>query len=53
MDRTGVIYMLTNPSFLKYTKIGYADDIEKRLSSSNGVRVICLPSTSMQPMLNH
>ena len=31
MDKTGVIYILTNPSFPEYVKIGYADDIDKRL----------------------
>ena len=29
MDKTGVIYILTNPSFPEYVKIGYADDIDK------------------------
>lgn len=28
MDKTGVIYILTNPSFPEYVKIGYADDIK-------------------------
>lgn len=27
-NKKGVIYILTNPSFLEYVKIGYADDIE-------------------------
>ena len=31
MEKQGVIYILTNPSFPEYVKIGYADDIEKRL----------------------
>lgn len=31
----GVIYILTNPSFPEYVKIGYADDLEKRLSQLN------------------
>lgn len=31
----GVIYILTNPSFPEYVKIGYADDIEKRLNQLN------------------
>ena len=26
----GVIYILTNPSFPDYVKIGYADDVNKR-----------------------
>lgn len=32
---TGVIYILTNPSFPDYVKIGYAKDIEKRLKQLN------------------
>ena len=35
MDKTGVIYILTNPSFPEYVKIGYADDIDKRLQRLN------------------
>lgn len=31
----GVIYILTNPSFKEYVKIGYAHDIEKRLQQLN------------------
>ena len=31
MDKKGVIYILTNPSFPEYVKIGYTDDINKRL----------------------
>lgn len=31
----GVIYILTNPSFKEYIKIGYAADIEKRLKQLN------------------
>lgn len=30
--KIGVIYILTNPSFEQYVKIGYADDIDKRLA---------------------
>lgn len=33
--RRGVIYILTNPSFPEYIKIGYASDIEKRLKQLN------------------
>lgn len=29
-DKKGVIYILTNPTFPDYVKIGYADDIDKR-----------------------
>lgn len=31
----GVIYILTNPSFPDYVKIGYANDIQKRLKQLN------------------
>ena len=37
----GVIYILTNPSFPEYVKIGYADNIEKRLQQLN--RSECIP----------
>lgn len=36
----GVIYILTNPSFPEYVKIGYADDIEKRLKQLNRAETI-------------
>lgn len=39
--REGVIYILTNPSFPQYVKIGYADDINKRLEQLN--RSECIP----------
>ena len=35
MEKKGVIYILTNPSFPGYVKIGYADDIDKRLQQLN------------------
>ena len=35
MSKKGVIYILTNPSFREYVKIGYATDIEKRLKTLN------------------
>ena len=35
MAKKGVIYILTNPSFPDYVKIGYATDIEKRLKTLN------------------
>lgn len=42
MDKNqGVIYILTNPSFPNYVKIGYADDVEKRLKELN--RSECIP----------
>lgn len=31
MSYQGVIYVLTNPSFPDYVKIGYADNLENRL----------------------
>lgn len=40
-ERHGVIYILTNPSFPDYVKIGYADDIKKRLRQLN--RSECIP----------
>lgn len=40
-DKCGVIYILTNPSFPEYVKIGYADDINKRLRQLN--RSECVP----------
>ena len=30
-EQHGVIYIMTNPSFPEYVKIGYADNIEVRL----------------------
>ena len=41
MAEKGVIYILTNPSFPEYVKIGYADDISKRLNQLN--RSECIP----------
>ena len=40
-DTKGVIYILTNPSFPDYVKIGYADNVEKRLTDLN--RSECIP----------
>lgn len=37
----GYIYILTNPSFPEYVKIGYADDVQQRLSQLN--RSECVP----------
>ena len=34
-QKHGGIYILTNPSFKEYVKIGYANDIEKRLKQLN------------------
>lgn len=39
--KMGVIYILTNPSFPDYVKLGYAADIEKRLAQLN--RSECMP----------
>lgn len=41
MEKAGVIYILTNPSFPEYVKIGYADDVNKRLAQLN--RSECTP----------
>ena len=40
-DHIGYIYILTNPSFPQYVKIGYADDVERRLAQLN--RSECIP----------
>ena len=40
-EKSGVIYILTNPSFPEYVKIGYADDIDRRLKQLN--RSECIP----------
>ena len=40
-DTKGFIYILTNPSFPEYVKIGYADNVEKRLDQLN--RSECIP----------
>ena len=34
-EQQGVIYVLTNPPFSDYVKIGYADYLEKRLQQLN------------------
>lgn len=41
MNKTGYIYILTNPSFKEYVKIGYADDVEKRVARLN--KTECTP----------
>lgn len=41
MENKGVIYILTNQSFPEYVKIGYADDVKKRLQQLN--RSECIP----------
>lgn len=40
-NNKGVVYILTNPSFPEYVKIGYADDLQKRLKELN--RSECIP----------
>lgn len=37
--KAGVIYILTNPSFPDYVKIGYATNIENRLKQLTGANV--------------
>ena len=37
----GVIYILTNPSFPQYVKIGYADNVDSRLKQLNNSE--CIP----------
>lgn len=40
-QESGYIYILTNPSFPQYVKIGYADDVNERLKQLN--RSECVP----------
>lgn len=40
-ETCGVIYIMTNPSFPQYVKIGYTDDVDKRLKDFN--RSECVP----------
>lgn len=40
-NKKGCVYILTNPSFPDYVKIGYADDLQKRLKELN--RSECIP----------
>lgn len=40
-DKKGVIYILTNPSFPDYVKIGYANDVNERIEQLN--RTECTP----------
>ncbi|MDE6945582.1 MAG: GIY-YIG nuclease family protein [Anaeroplasmataceae bacterium] len=40
-ETVGYIYILTNPSFPQYVKIGYADDVNQRLEQLN--RSECIP----------
>ena len=40
-ENCGFIYILTNPSFPEYVKIGYADDVKRRLKELN--RSECIP----------
>ena len=41
MKQAGVIYILTNPSFPQYVKIGYADNVDSRLKQLNNSE--CVP----------
>ena len=41
MQTKGFIYILTNPSFKEYVKIGYADNVENRLKQLNNSE--CIP----------
>ena len=41
MNTKGCIYILTNPSFPTYVKIGYADDVNARVRQLN--RTECTP----------
>lgn len=39
-EKCGVIYILTNPSFPEYVKIGYADDIKTRVKQLNNSEAV-------------
>ena len=39
-EKCGVIYILTNPSFPEYIKIGYADDVEARVKQLNNSEAV-------------
>ena len=41
MAEKNVIYILTNPSFPQYVKIGYADNVESQLKQLNNSE--CIP----------
>lgn len=41
MSKQGAIYILTNPSFPQYVKIGYADNVDSRLKQLNNSE--CIP----------
>ena len=43
MEEKGVVYILINPSFPDYIKIGYANDLKKRVEALN--RSECIPFT--------
>lgn len=40
-NNSGYIYVLTNPSFPEYVKIGYADNVDERVAQLN--RSECTP----------
>lgn len=40
-EKKGYIYILTNPSFTEWVKIGYADDVQQRVAQLN--RTECTP----------
>lgn len=46
----GYIYILTNPSFPEYLKIGYAADVKQRLEELNRSTAVPFRSGSMRPM---
>ena len=40
IEKCGVIYILTNPSFPEYIKIGYADNVEERVKQLNNSEAV-------------
>ena len=49
---SGVIYILTNPSFEQYVKIGYADDVDKRMMWISGFASLTVASASRMHFVN-
>lgn len=50
MQTKGFIYILTNPSFKEYVKIGYAGNVETRLKQLTIVSVSPMRSGFMRRM---
>ena len=47
----GAIYILTNPSFPDYVKIGYSKNVEERINRLNNSAAVLLDLDCMQHMM--